>query len=96
MARSGVLTSGELKELRDSGAVCAFNFHFLDENGSVVKSPVTSRTLAIPFDTLCSMPTKIVLAFGPRKVMPLAVLASNSLADVLITDEPTARGLMSG
>jgi DNA-binding transcriptional regulator LsrR (DeoR family) len=94
MARNGALASAELRELRAGGAVCAYNFHFLDEAGRSVETPVAARTLTMPFNTLRSVPTKIIVAFGSQKVMPLAVLAANSLADVLVTDEPTARALL--
>lgn len=94
MVRYGVITSEELAELRSGGAVCAFNFHFLDRDARVVRSSVGNRVLSASFDQMGDGVHKVVVAAGDAKVEPLRILFRAGLVQSLVTDEPTARKLL--
>lgn len=95
LVRSGMIESSEINEVVKKGAVGELLGHFYSKEGKLLETMLTSRTLAISVDEKISGEV-VALAGGSKKVDPLrAVLESGRLTG-LITDELTAKALVSG
>lgn len=94
LVSSGMIERAEIDAVSDAGGVGELLGHFFDIDGNALETPLTSRTLAVSLSE--DRKDRIVaLAGGPEKVAPLrAVLKSGRLSG-LITDERTAKALLS-
>jgi len=90
----GMVEKREIAEIKAAGGVGEMLGKFFDARGRVLETTLTARTLAVRLDA--SAPDRIIaIAGGPEKVEPIrAVLASGRL-NGLITDEATARAIVS-
>jgi DNA-binding transcriptional regulator LsrR (DeoR family) len=93
--RHGLLAPGEITALRDAGAVGEILCRFVDANGRSIDHPVNERVMAVDPDALRQVPTVIVASGGARKIPALHAALRSGIADVLITDEIAARGLLA-
>lgn len=93
LVTSGMIEPAEIEAISSAGGVGEMLGHFFDPKGICLKTPLTSRTLAVSLDE--SRDDRIIaLAGGARKVDAIrAVLRSGRLSG-LITDERTARALL--
>jgi len=93
LVNSGMIEPSEIAQIKEAGAAGEMLGHFFADDGSVLETPLTSRTLAVSMEK--GRTDRIVaLAGGPNKVKALrAVLRSGRLSG-LITDERTARELL--
>lgn len=94
LVNSGMIEPSEIEAIARAGGVGEMLGHFFDGDGNALETPLTSRTLAVSLGE--GRKDRIVaLAGGPEKIAPLrAVLKSGRLSG-LITDERTARALLS-
>ena len=92
---SGLFTSGQLEELRLSGAVAALNFNFLDSEGAPVRADLGRRIVCASAAVIDRAPHRILAACGTEKVPALRAALAGKHATVLLTDEATARELIS-
>lgn len=92
---SGLISSGEIAAISEEGGRGEVLGHFFDENGNIVDTPLTKRTIAASLGDRRDRGDRIMaLAGGPHKVAAIrAVLNSDALSG-LITDERTARDLL--
>lgn len=94
LVTSGMIEPSEIDAIARAGGVGEMLGHFFDGNGFALETPLTSRTLAVSLDE-GRKDRIIALAGGPEKIEPLkAVLKSGRLSG-LITDERTAKALLS-
>lgn len=93
LVTSGMIEPAEIEAISSAGGVGEMLGHFFDPKGICLKTPLTSRTLAVSLDE--SRDDRIIaLAGGATKVDAIrAVLRSGRLSG-LITDERTARALL--
>lgn len=90
LVATGMIESREIGEINAAGGMGEMLGHFFDQNGHVLETTLTARTLAVDIDG--PEDSKIVaVAGGVEKAAAIrAVLRSGRLKG-LITDEPTAR-----
>lgn len=95
LVESGMIEPAEIAEIKSAGGVGEMLGHFFDADGKVLETTLTSRTLAVGLEG--PPESRIVaIAGGKAKVEAIrAVLMSGRLAG-LITDEATAKALVSG
>jgi len=96
MFTSGLFTSEQLEELRASGAVAALNFNFLDSEGVPVLADLGRRIVCASAAVIDRAPHRILAACGTEKVPALRAALAGKHATVLLTDQATARQLISG
>ena len=92
--RFGFFGEEERQSLIKAGAVGDMLYNFFDENGCLVKHPINGRVMSMPVERLKRVPKRVIISGGIEKVD--ALLGGIKLVDanVLITDEATARQLV--
>jgi deoxyribonucleoside regulator len=93
MYNFGELTSAELAELHQLGAVGDAMGHFFDIHGNYIPTFMDDRVIGINLDDLREIPWSVLVAGGPEKVQPIDSALQGKLFNVLITDSTTARKL---
>ena len=93
--RFGFFAEEERQSLIKAGAVGDMLYNFFDENGCLVKHPINGRVMSMPVERLKQVPKRVIISGGIEKVD--ALLGGIKLVDanVLITDEATARQLVA-
>ncbi|WP_114010289.1 sugar-binding transcriptional regulator [Cohaesibacter intestini] len=94
LVASGMIEQSEIAEIAKSGAIGELLGHFFDQDGNILETPLTSRTVSVSRNSMTN--SKIVaIAGGDQKVDAIrAILNSRNLSG-LITDERTARALLA-
>lgn len=94
LVASGMIEPDEIAEINAAGGVGEMLGNFFDARGRVLETTLTARLLAVDLDGPAK--TRIVAIAGAVAKAPAirAVLESGRLTG-LITDEPTARALLS-
>lgn len=87
------LTPAELSDLLDAGVVGDLVLRFFDSAGQECDTPLSDRTLAIPFAQYRRIPYKVVVASGRPKAHPLHAALEGGLVDALVVDEELARAV---
>jgi DNA-binding transcriptional regulator LsrR (DeoR family) len=90
----GVITPETWQSLRDAGAVGDICGHYLDADGQAVEHPLTKRVIHPAMSSLLKVRERVLAAGGPQKVAIIKAAIRARLADVLITDERAAIGLL--
>lgn len=93
--RSGHINEAARQALIEDGAVGDVLYHFLDADGKLVPHSVNSRSISMPLDRLKRIPEKVLMSGGPEKIGILKATIASIQPTVLITDEVTARTLLS-
>lgn len=94
LVSSGMIERAEIDAVSDAGGVGELLGHFFDIDGNALETPLTSRTLAVSLSE--DRKDRIVaLAGGPEKVAPLRSVLKSGRLSGLITDERTAKALLS-
>ena len=83
-------------EMKAAGAVGDMFFNFFDRDGKLVDHPVNERIMSVPIDNIRCVPTRIMVSGGLDKVPAIRAGMSMMQANVLITNEATARALVKG
>lgn len=95
LAASGFLTEADIARLRGQGAVGDILGRFLDAEGAIVDPALDARTLGLRPAALAARRNAVGVVSGPAKqAIALAALRAR-LVNVLVTDESTARHLLS-
>lgn len=89
LEEDGFVTPAELDELMALGAVGEICGRAMDAEGRLITGGTNARVMAIPLDDPVS-PTRIGVAAGAQKVVPLRAALRGGWLSGLITDEPTA------
>ena len=101
MEEGGTLVAGrhvdprDWRQLVEAGAVGNVNTRFFDAAGRPVAN-LEPRTIAISWKDLRSTPTVVAVAAGSEKTAAIKGALCTGCIDILVTDEPTARSLLSG
>lgn len=94
LVTSGMIEAPELDAIRAEGGVAEMLGHFFDEHGHVLTTSLTRRTLATALDE--PRQSRIVaIAGGVAKARAIRAVLSSARVMGLITDEATARALLS-
>lgn len=94
LVASGMIEPSEIAAISDAGCVGEILGHFFDPAGRVLDTTLTSRTLAVPLED-ARKGRIVALAGGPKKVDAIRAVLNNGCLSGLITDERTARALLT-
>jgi DNA-binding transcriptional regulator LsrR (DeoR family) len=92
---SNIISSEELCELNDLGAVGDIGLRFFDAEGHLIEHGINDRILGLSLDQIKSLPRVIGVSGGPEKFEVLRAALKGKLLDVLITDIANARLLLA-
>jgi len=90
----GVISRETWQSLRDAGAVGDICGHYLDLDGQPVAHSLTKRVIHPTMSSLLQVPEHVLAAGGLQKIPIIRAAMRARLADVLITDEKAAIGLL--
>lgn len=95
LASSGAAVDDEdVAELTRLGAVGDICLRFFDAQGRLVDSDLDDRVLGIDADQLMSIPRRVAMAIGHRKVAAIRGALLGEWVNVLVTDATTATELL--
>ena len=89
------ISESEMNELRRHGAVGDVAMRFFDDSGELVQSELNDRVIGIGVNELRRVPRRVGIAGGSRKFHAIRAALRGGWVDVLITDQTTARRLLS-
>jgi DNA-binding transcriptional regulator LsrR (DeoR family) len=95
LLRSGALSEGEADRLKRAGAVGDLLVHPFTADGEFVAPDLAERAIAISIDQLRQVPSVVAVAFGPAKIGAIRGALRTGVVGVLVTDAPTAEGLLA-
>jgi DNA-binding transcriptional regulator LsrR (DeoR family) len=94
LVRSGALTAAELDRLGKLGAVGDLLVHPFTAAGRFVAPDLAARAIAISIEQLRRVPTVVAIAAGTAKIAAIRGALATGVIGVLVTDAPTARGVL--
>lgn len=95
MKQIGYLTDGDTEQLSAANVVGDISSKFYDANGVQVAHPLNNRVIGINLDELKNIKEVVGIAHGDYKVKSITAALENNFIDVLITDDQTAKGILS-
>jgi DNA-binding transcriptional regulator LsrR (DeoR family) len=95
MAKLGLITCEEVQELQKAGALGDLCSHWLNAKGKLVDHPLNARAVALSPDRLRKLPHVVLVSGGKTKVAMIHGVLSARLANAIVTDEATARGVLA-
>jgi DNA-binding transcriptional regulator LsrR (DeoR family) len=90
----GALTKDEWHSLLEAGSVGEVFGYFLDAHGKPIDHPINNRFMGADLDQLKNIPTKVIASGGVHKVPIIRALLQEGYADILVTDEITAKAVL--
>jgi DNA-binding transcriptional regulator LsrR (DeoR family) len=94
MAKLGLITAQEVTTLQNAGAVGDLCSHWLNIHGQVVEHALNRRCVALPPGHLRDVPRVVLVSGGKNKVSMMHGVLSNRLANIVVTDELTAKAML--
>ncbi len=91
MSKLGLITAEEVNTLLNAGAVGDLCSHWLDAKGQFVDHPSTSGLLRCRPNTCVACHGLFLVSGGKNKVLMMHGVLSAKLANIVVTDEVTAR-----
>jgi DNA-binding transcriptional regulator LsrR (DeoR family) len=95
MARLGLITQDEVESLIAIGALGDLCSHWLNARGDMVDHPLNARAVALPPAHLRSVERVVLVSGGKSKIGMIHGVLTARLANILVTDEITARSVLS-
>jgi DNA-binding transcriptional regulator LsrR (DeoR family) len=95
LLRSGALPRSEATRLTRLGAVGDLLVHPFTADGRFVAADLAERAIAISIAQLRRVPSVVAVAAGPAKVAAIRGALRTGVVGVLVTDAPTADGLLA-
>lgn len=95
MARLGLITREEVASLAAAGAVGDLCSHWLNDRGEVVDHTLNKRAVALPPERLRHVRRVILVSGGRNKVAMMHGVLKAGYANIVVTDETTARALVA-
>lgn len=89
----GALTGQEWKSLLQADSVGEVFGYFLDKNGIPIDHPINNRFMGADLAHLKQIPIKVVASGGIQKVPIIKAVLRAGYANILVTDEVTARAV---
>ena len=93
LAFYGQTFTEEMNDLQIVGDICS---NFYNQNGELMTTSLSDRTVHIEHQQLAKVPLKIGVAYGSEKVEAIRVAAEHRLIDVIVTTDRTAQQLLQG
>ncbi len=94
MSRLGLVSRTDVDELIEAGAVGDICARWIDKEGALVDHPLNSRVIAISHEQLLKIPCVMIASGGKAKTLALRGVLKGGIADVVITDEETAKSVL--
>ena len=94
LLRSGALSAADAARMTRLGAVGDLLVHPFTADGRFVAPDLAERAIAISIDELRRVPSVVAVASGPAKIDAIRGALRTGLVGVLVTDAPTAAGLL--
>ncbi|HHY63079.1 MAG: sugar-binding transcriptional regulator [Bacillota bacterium] len=94
LAQAGYLSAEDIDVLLSKGAVGDICSRFFTADGSVCDESLNDRTIGLELDELTQKESCILVAGGPKKIPGIAGALRGGFANMLVTDEITARTLV--
>lgn len=94
LVASGMIEPKEIKAISRDGGIGELLGHFFDINGRLLETSLTARTLSVSFRG-AEHDRIVAVAGGPAKVQAIRAVLESRRVCGLITDERTARALLS-
>lgn len=95
MRGEAIISFGEQESLKTQGAVANIGLHFFDEKGQLVGRDFDQRIVGVDLQVFRELKRVVVVSGGPEKHAALLASVRGGIAKVLITDEGTARYILS-
>jgi deoxyribonucleoside regulator len=92
--RFGFFSEDERQSLIKAGAVGDMLYNFYDRAGKLVEHPINRRVMSMPIERLKRVPKRVMVSGGNDKVEALRGGLKLVDANVLVTNEDTARRLV--
>ena len=93
--RIGHLSESDRRSLMTAGAVGDVLYNFFDADGRIIDHPVNHRVISADPAVLARAPRRVMISGGPEKVAALKASFALIPPTTLITDETTARALLT-
>jgi deoxyribonucleoside regulator len=93
LRRGGHVSARDWARLTAAGAVANVNTRFIDASGRSIPE-LDLRTIAISLEDLRAINTVVAVAGGAGKIPAIRAALASGAIDVLVTDEPTAIGVL--
>jgi DNA-binding transcriptional regulator LsrR (DeoR family) len=90
-----LITAEELSEVRNLGAVGDALGRFFDETGKEIITSYRERVIGLTIDELLAIPTRLLVAGGPKKYKAILAALMGKLSNILVTDVRTAEWLIN-
>ncbi len=94
LVRYGYCSSAEVELFARRGAVGDILGYFYDADGQILDLDLHRHVVAVSPDQLRKIPNVAAAAAGPHKIASILGLLRGRLANILVTDETTARELL--
>jgi DNA-binding transcriptional regulator LsrR (DeoR family) len=94
VVRANVVGREDALALAKAGVVGSICGHFFDAQGHPA-GHLESRTIALTWDELRSIPRVVAVAYGPEKVAAIAGALRSGVVHILVSDVPTATALLA-
>jgi DNA-binding transcriptional regulator LsrR (DeoR family) len=95
MARIGLITQDEVASLQKAGAVGDLCSHWLNDQGVLVNHGLNDRAVALPPERLRKVSRVVLVSGGQSKVPMIHGVLRAKYANILVTDETTARDVLN-
>ena len=93
LARAGYLKPDEIERLIDKGAVGDICTHVIKRNGEICDTGLDDRTVAVSYEEIKKVDTRIGVAIGESKVESILGALRGGVVNVFITNEVTAEAI---
>jgi DNA-binding transcriptional regulator LsrR (DeoR family) len=90
-----LLSEEDLRELDDLEAVGDLYGRWFDLNGNYLACSPNQRVISILPEIQKLIPRRVLISFGKEKITAIDILLKNSMANILISDELTAKKLFA-
>lgn len=90
-----LVTREDAESLIKAGAAGDICVHWIDRSGRIVDHPLNRRAIALSPERLKSVPCVIIASGGADKIGALHGALTAQMADIVITDEVTAGGVLA-
>lgn len=89
LARAGYLKAEEIEQLAEKGAVGDVCTHIIDRDGEICDEGLDARTIAVAYNDIKKVETRIGVAVGESKVESILGGLRGGVVNVFITNEDT-------
>ncbi len=95
MVMLGLIDKAEVQSLMRMGAVGDICSHWIDRTGKIISHPLNDRAVALAPQYLQEIKSVVLVSGGRNKVLPIIGALRARYANVLVTDEMTAKAVLA-